>query len=80
MDLMRPPDWKDCIQRAKAKPPHAPMAYLEPFQKKIAIPPPAMPAMVEARTNIPRRVWFGGFMAGMTPNLRMRTIHTRDRV
>jgi hypothetical protein len=56
------------------------MAYLAPFQKKIAIPPPATPATVEARTNMPRRVLFGGFMAGMTPNLRIRTMHARDRV
>ena len=78
--MIRPPFWKHWIQRAKAKPPHAPIAYLAPFQKKIAIPPPAIPAMVEARTNIPRRVFFGGFMAGITPNLRIRTMHTRDRV
>lgn len=77
---MRPPLWKHWIHRARAKPPQAPIPYLAPFQKKMAIAPPAIPAMVEERTNMPRRVLFGGFMAGTTPNLRMRTMHTRDRV
>jgi hypothetical protein len=56
------------------------MKYLAPFQKKIATPPPAIPAIAQERTNMPRKVLLGGLTAGKTPNFKMRTKQTKDRV
>ena len=77
---MIPPFRKLWIQRANAKPPQAPMPYLAPFQKNIAMAPPAIPATTDERTNMPRTALLGGCIAGMTPNLKISTMQTRESV
>jgi hypothetical protein len=44
------------------------LQYREAFQKKMEIPPPAMPATADANTNIPRSILLGGFTAVRMPN------------
>ena len=76
MGRMTPPSRKHWIQSPNAKPPQPPMKYFACCQKKIATPPPAIPAMEHAKTKTPRIASVGGFTASRTPNLRMRTRHT----
>jgi len=78
--VMRPPFLKHCIQSPNANPPHAPIKYLVAFQKKTENAPPMIPAMEQAKTNMPWRVLFGGLMAGRMPNLTIRTKQTNERV
>src|ERR1700683_1136967 len=53
---IKPPFLKHSMNNANANPPHAPMKYLAACQKKMAIPPPIIPAIAEASTNKPRSV------------------------
>ena len=77
---MRPPVLKHWIQNPNARPPHAPIKYFVAFQKKIAMPPPAMPATTHARTNSPRKLVLGGLTASRTPKRRMRHRHVSESV
>jgi hypothetical protein len=63
-----------------ANPPQAPIKNLAPFQKNMVTPPPVIPAITVERTNIPRSFLLGGLTAGKTPNFKMSTRHTRERV
>jgi hypothetical protein len=56
------------------------MQYLAAFQKKIAIAPPAIPAIAEDNTNMPLSVLLGGLTAGRTPNFRIRTTQVSEKV
>jgi hypothetical protein len=56
------------------------MKYFVAFQKKMANPPPAIPATKDDKTNIPRKVVPGGLIEGKMPNLTIREKQTRDSV
>ena len=77
---IKPPFLKHSMNSANANPPHAPIKYLAAFQKKTAIAPPIIPAIVEASTNKPRSVVLGGLTAAKIQNFKMRTMQTRDSV
>ena len=77
---MSPPSRKHWIHKPNAKPPQAPIKYFVVCQKKMDMPPPAIPATKDDKTNIPRKVVPGGFIECKIPNLTIRAKQMRDRV